>query len=497
MTTGFVPPAYPYDRLGEIVTLASRFDGGPVDCSIGTPFDPPPALVIDALARSDSARGYPPSIGTPEFRRAAAGWMQARLGVTVDPDADLAACVGTKEFVVSTPHYLRLRRPARDTVLYPAVSYPSYAMGATLAGCRAVPVAVDDQWRIDLGSISPDDAERAVCLWVNTPGNPAGGLDDLGAVADWGREHGMPVLSDECYVEFTWDGPARTILASGLDGVVAVHSLSKRSNLAGGRVGFFAGDPDLVDYLREVRKHAGLMVPGPVQDAAVAAWRDQDHVEQQRDRHHERLEVGVAIFEALGIEAPRPAGGFYLWVRLPPATRGASPARLPSGPASCEPRRVLRCCGRRPRAGGGGAADVAAHPCARAVALRRAGPPAAAAKVPPMSDLSTRIEALWERRDTLDADDPEVVATIHEAIDRLDDGTARVAEIDAAGAVVVHAWCKYAVLLLFKVSKMATIENGPFEYADKIPLKHDFMARGVRWSRVRRPAGAATRPPAW
>ena len=148
-------------------------------------------------------------------------------------------------------------------------------MGAPLAGGRAVPVAVDDDWRLDLSSIDPADAARALCLWSNTPGNPAGGLDDLVAVAEWGRSHGVPVFSDECYVEFTWDGaprgsvalPGRTILEAGTEGVVAVHSLSKRSNLAGLRVGFYAGDPELVGLLSEVRKHAGFMVPGPAQAA--------------------------------------------------------------------------------------------------------------------------------------------------------------------------------------------------------------------------------------
>ena len=97
-----------------------------------------------------------------------------------------------------------------------------------------------------------------------------------------------------------------------------------------------------------------------------------------------------------------------------------------------------------------------------------------------MSDLASRIEALWADRESIDVDDPEVIATVHEAINQLDTGEARVAEVGADGAVVVHQWCKYAVLLLFKISKMSTIENAPFEYADKIPLKSDYMDRGVR-----------------
>ena len=321
---GFVPPPYPYDRLADIVAVAAAHDGGAVDLSIGTPGDPPAPAVLDALASSGTERGYPPSIGTEALRAAVAEWFDRRFGVGVDP-SDVGAAIGTKELVAGLPHWLRLRDPSRDTVLYPEVSYPSYAMGATLAGCRAVPVPMDDRWRLDLSHIDPADAARALCLWANTPGNPAGGLDDLAAVAEWGRRHRVPVFSDECYVEFTWSGPparpgqapGTTVLSSGTEGVVAVHSLSKRSNLAGLRVGFYAGDPELVHYLQEVRKHAGFMVPGPAQAAAVVAVGDQRDVDVQRERYRMRLARMAGILERIGIAAPLPDGGFYLWVPAP------------------------------------------------------------------------------------------------------------------------------------------------------------------------------------
>ena len=311
-----MPPPYPYDRLRELRSIADRHDGGCVDLSVGTPTDVPPAAAVQALATSGTERGYPLSVGSPAYREAAAGWMNRRLGVDVTPE-QVAACIGTKEFVAGVPQWLRLRTPSRDTVLYPAISYPTYAMGAVLAGCRAVAVPVDDQFRIDLGAIDPADAARALCLWVNTPGNPAGGLDDLGVAAAWGRSHDVPVFSDECYVEFTWAGPPHTILEHGADGVVAVHSLSKRSNLAGARAGVYAGDGDLVHYLSEVRKHAGFLVAGPVQAAAVVAWNDDEHVDRQRERYHRRLERLQAILGAWGLDATMPAGAFYLWVPAP------------------------------------------------------------------------------------------------------------------------------------------------------------------------------------
>ena len=201
-------------------------------------------------------------MGSAEYRDAALAWISRRFGVDTT-DVAVAACVGTKELVSGLPHWLRLRTPLRDTVLCPLLAYPTYEMGAILASCRAVAVPMRTDGTMDLSAVKAEDAARALCLWVNSPGNPAGQLEDLMAAASWGREHDVPVFSDECYVEFTWSGPRRTILETGSQGVVAVHSLSKRSNLAGLRAGFYAGDPELVGYLSRLRQHAGFMVPGP------------------------------------------------------------------------------------------------------------------------------------------------------------------------------------------------------------------------------------------
>lgn len=330
--TGFVPPPYPYDRLNELKPLAADFDGGLIDLSIGTPRDPSPEAVAVALAplveppALGPEVGYPPSIGVPSLRESARDWMHRRFEVELGAE-HLGICIGTKEIVASTPHYLHMRYPDRDTVLYPEISYPTYAMGATFAGCRSVAVPVDEQWRLRLDAIDPADAARALCLWVNSPGNPAGGLDDLDAAATWGRSNDVLVLSDECYIEYTWANPygldrangvvGRSILESGTEGVLAVHSLSKRSNFAGGRIGFYAGDADLVYYLSEMRKHAGMMPPGPMQAAGAAAFADDAHVDVQRARYSERLELLAGILRRWGLDVSLPEGGFYLWIAAP------------------------------------------------------------------------------------------------------------------------------------------------------------------------------------
>ncbi len=311
----FSPPPYPYERLDVLKKLADTHEGGPIDCSIGTPIDAPPQGVLDELAKGTGARGYPTSQGSPPYRASAAAWMNRRFGLHLTSN-DLAACIGTKEFVGNVAGYLHLRAPGRDTVLYPAISYPTYAMGATLSGLRAVPVKVSGG-RLDLEGVDPGDTARALLLWTNSPSNPTGHLDDLERAATWGRAHEVTVISDECYADFTWAGRPRTILEHGLDGVLALHSVSKRSNLAGLRAGFYAGDEGLVSYLRSVRQHAGFMVAAPVQAAVAMAYDDDDHVHAQRERYRARLELLADALGHVGVDAPMPDGAFYLWCSKP------------------------------------------------------------------------------------------------------------------------------------------------------------------------------------
>ncbi|MET0629108.1 MAG: succinyldiaminopimelate transaminase [Acidimicrobiia bacterium] len=320
---GFVPPPYPHDRLGELKARAAAAPGGLVDASVGTPIDPMPDVAVRALVdAATGATGYPATIGSAPYRAAAAAWIARRFACAVTPD-EVVACIGTKELVASLPRALSLRDPSRDVVLYPAASYPTYAMGATLAGLRAVPVPVDDGWRIDLGRVAPADAERALVLWLNDPSNPTGATataDELRASVAWARERGIIVASDECYAEFTYDDHGAptdpvTALFAGTDGVLAVHSLSKRSNMAGLRAGFVAGDAELVTYLGEVRKHGGLMTPAPVQAAATAALGDDEHVHAQQARYARRRAMALPALEARGLVHDGGPSTFYLWLR--------------------------------------------------------------------------------------------------------------------------------------------------------------------------------------
>ncbi len=310
-------PDFPWDALHSYAATARAHAGGIVDLSVGTPVDPVPTVVQAALAATTNTPGYPATYGTPLLRQSASGWLRRRLAVDIDP-AHVLPVLGAKEAVAWLPTLLGLG--AGDQVGIPALAYPTYAVGAQLAG--ATPIVVDS-------TISVGPAALPM-LWVNSPGNPTGQVlpvTHLRKLVDWCRERGTILISDECYIEFGWEGePPRSILHPDVcggshDGLIAVHSLSKRSNLAGYRAGFLAGDSRLIAELLEVRKHAGMIVPAPVQAAMIAALDDDAHVEEQRARYLDRRTLLKPALESAGFTIEHSTAGLYLW-----ASRSANSA---------------------------------------------------------------------------------------------------------------------------------------------------------------------------
>jgi succinyldiaminopimelate transaminase len=280
-----------------------------VDLSVGTPVDPTPAVVQRALAMASDAPGYPTTHGTADLREAIAGWMQRRLGV-LDPDpAAILPAIGTKEMVAWLPTLLGLGRGS--VIGIPELAYPTYAIGAALAGAE---VRASDA----LVGLGP---ERVDLLWINSPSNPTGRVlpvEHLRKVVAWARERGTLVVSDECYLELGWDADPVSILHPSVcdgdvSGLLALHSLSKRSNLAGYRFGLLAGDLAVIARLLEVRKHAGMIVPAPVQAAAAAAFADDAHVLEQRERYAARRTLLRSALETAGFGLEHSEAGLYLW----------------------------------------------------------------------------------------------------------------------------------------------------------------------------------------
>lgn len=303
-------PAFPWDLLAPYKQTAAAHEDGIVDLSIGTPIDPVPAVVREALAEAADAPGYPQAAGTAALRESAAGWLGRRLGVARADPAAIVPTIGSKEFISWLPTLLGLG--PGDAVAIPELAYPSYDEGVRLTG--AAVVATDG-----LLSLGP---RRVSLVWLNTPGNPHGRVlpaEHLAKVVAWCRERGAVLACDECYVELGWDAEPVSVLHESVvgdshTGVLAVHSLSKRSNLAGYRAGFVAGDPELIGELLTLRRHTGLMVPTPVQAAMRAALDDDAHVEAQRERYARRRSLLWDAVTAAGFRVDHSEAGLYLWV---------------------------------------------------------------------------------------------------------------------------------------------------------------------------------------
>ncbi|MFH8983249.1 succinyldiaminopimelate transaminase [Streptomyces varsoviensis] len=301
-------PEFPWEVILPHRRRAAEHPDGIVNLAMGEPVDPTPGPIRDALARAADAPGYPPTEGTPELRAAAAGWLSRRHGVRVDPAAVLPA-VGTKELIAWLPAMLGTR--PGDLVAFPRLAFPTFDVSARLAGADSRPVDSP----LDLAG------ERPKVVWLNSPANPDGSIlsvAELRELVAWARERGVVLANDECYIEYGWEQRPPSLLdprvcGDSHDGLLAVYSLSKRSNLAGYRAGFCAGDPHLVRRLLSVRKHAGHAVPGPVQAAMTAALDDDTHVTEQRARYARRRETLSRALRSAGFRIERSEGGLFLW----------------------------------------------------------------------------------------------------------------------------------------------------------------------------------------
>ena len=308
-------PDFPWDKLTDYAATARSHPDGIVDLSVGTPVDPTPAVAQQALCEAADSPGYPLTIGLSATRQACIDWLERRFGVTgLGLDAVLPV-IGSKELIGSLPSHLGIG--PGYLVVYPELAYPTYEVGAALAGADVM--ATDSL--LALGPRTP------AIVWVNSPSNPTGRVlppEHLRKMVDWCRERGVLLISDECYLECVWEGEAVSILdpavnGGSFEGILAVHSLSKRSNLAGYRCAFVAGDPTVVGELLAVRKNLGLQMPGPQQHAMIAALDDDAHVEVQHARYAARRSSLKSALEGAGFTIDHSEASLYLW-----STRGES-----------------------------------------------------------------------------------------------------------------------------------------------------------------------------
>jgi succinyldiaminopimelate transaminase len=306
-------PEFPWDTLADAKALAGAHPGGLVDLSIGTPVDPVAPVIQEALAAASSEPGYPATAGTAQLRESVVAALGRRFGITALAEAAVLPVIGTKELIAWLPTLLGLGHS--DVVVVPELAYPTYDVGARLAGAQVV--------RAD--SLTQLGPQSPALVFLNSPSNPTGrvlGPEHLRKVIGWARERGVVVASDECYLGLGWEAEPLSVLHPAVcdgdhTGLLAVHSLSKSSSLAGYRAGFVAGDAGLVAELLAVRKHAGMIVPTPVQAAMVAALDDDDHEKVQRECYARRRAVLAPALRAAGFAIDDSEAGLYLW-----ATRG-------------------------------------------------------------------------------------------------------------------------------------------------------------------------------
>lgn len=312
-------PSFPWDTIAELKARASEHPDGLIDLSVGSPVDRVPLPIRTALGDASDAPGYPQVVGTIELRTAYSNWLDRAHGVTVDP-ANVLPTIGSKELVAALPSQLGFG--PGHIIAIPELAYPTYEVGIIVAGATAVrvsPVAL----MADLG------APALSMIWINSPSNPTGAVlppEELTRLVVWARQRGVIIASDECYLDLGWDATPPSILDDEIcggdhTGLLALHSLSKRSNMAGYRLGFVSGDPALVSGLVALRKHLGLIVPAPVQAAGVAALTDDAPVLVQRSRYAARRDVLAAALERAGFAIEESMAGLYLW-----CTRGEEAA---------------------------------------------------------------------------------------------------------------------------------------------------------------------------
>jgi succinyldiaminopimelate transaminase len=294
-------PDFPWDALAPYGDTARAHPQGIIDLSQGTPVDPTPEFIQQVFRDASNSPSYPVTAGTPELRSAIKKWAIERVGAT--GDFDVLPLIGSKEIVAWLPTILESKK-----VLIPEIAYPTYHVGAVLAGADSVPVDIDAK--------SWPSADLA---WLNSPSNPTGRVhseEEIKACIDWSRTNKALLVSDECYLEFEQSGhPVSVLSHTGGDNtnILAIHSLSKRSSMAGYRAAFMIGDSDLIARIREIRKHGGMMVPLPVQKAMTVALSDDKHVAEQRARYNSRKDVLRPALEAAGFRIEFSNAGLYLW----------------------------------------------------------------------------------------------------------------------------------------------------------------------------------------
>lgn len=316
---------YPFEELDRRVRVARGAGRDVIDFGVGDPREPTPSFIRQALVDAlEPISSYPRAAGLPELRSAICGWVRRRYDVALDPDRDVVPTLGSKEIVFSLADYTLDRTAGKDLVLTTAPGYPIPERGARFAGGEVIrlPLVDDAAFLPDLDAVEDDIWRRAAVLWLNYPNNPTGAVAPLGylrEVAQRCAAHDVLLASDEAYCELWFEGgpPASALQVGDLTNVLAIHTLSKRSSMTGYRSGFVAGDPTLIDAIKRLRPSVGVTPQEFVQRASVAAWNDEEHVDEVRRRYKAKRDIFLELFARRGVSIAGSVATFYLWIRVP------------------------------------------------------------------------------------------------------------------------------------------------------------------------------------
>jgi len=319
-------PDYPFARWGEKVRAVQARGGDVIRLDMGNPDLPPPDSVIDALcssAREPGSHGYPGYRGLPALREAIAAYYNRRFGVELDPTTEVVPLLGSKEGIVNTA--LAILDPG-DLVLVPDPGYPSYTMGAIIAGARVhkFPLLPSRGFLPDLDAIPGDVAREARMIWLNYPNNPTAGTADLeffSRAVEFARKNDILLCHDVPYCEVTYDSytPPSVMQVPGAKEVtVEFNSLSKTYNMAGWRVGMAVGNPDVLAALFRIKSNVDSGLFLPVQEAAIRALLvPRDWIEERNGIYQARRKIALDGLTALGWDVAASRATLYLWVRIP------------------------------------------------------------------------------------------------------------------------------------------------------------------------------------
>lgn len=314
---------YAFAEVDRLVDELRRGGAQVLDFGVGDPKAPTPVLARERAKQAideHATTGYPSYIGSGDFRKACADWIGRRFGVKVDPAKHLSATIGSKESVFHMP--FAFVNPG-DVVISPNPGYPPYTRGTMFAGGTnwLYPLDASKGFLPDLGAIPADVLAKTKMLWICYPNSPTGAVAPLAffeEAARFCRKHDILLVSDEAYSELYFgDDAPPSALQAGLDHVVSVFSMSKRSNMTGWRVGYVAGDEDAIRLFRKLKTNIDSGTPNALQDGAVAALADEAHVAEMRREYRTKRDIVCGAFRKMGLPDCSPAATIYVWQRVP------------------------------------------------------------------------------------------------------------------------------------------------------------------------------------